>query len=191
MKNNILIVLLVVIAVLFFQRECSRPEPVTLLVPHFIYDTTIVENTIKPEPIITIVPGDTVYISDTVYVTSDDVPPYIWEVISEHYSRKFYEEVLINDSSAYLRIGVELFKNNVEDLNYSFINRRPIDVICPECPTIRNKWFIGGTISGSPTQFGAGPSAALLTRRDNLYSYNYDIINGVHSVSMFYKLSFR
>ena len=191
MERTFFVVILILISLLFLQRECSRPEPTTLLVPHFIYDTTIVENTIKPEPITTIVPGDTVYISDTVYVTSDDMPSHVWDIISEHFTRKFYDEVLLNDSSAYLKVGVELFRNNVENLNYSFINRRPVDVICPECPTIRNKWFIGGTISGSPTQFGAGPSAALLTRRDNLYSYNYDIINGVHSVSMFYKLSFK
>ena len=191
MERTFFVVILILISLLFLQRECSRPEPVTLLVPHFIYDTTIVEKTIKPDPVTVQLPGDTVFISDTVYIASDDVPPHIWDVISEHYSRKFYEEVLMNDSSAYLRIGVELFKNNVEDLSYSFINRRPIDIICPECPTIRNKWFIGGAVSGNPIQFGAGPSLALLTRRDNLYSYNYDIINNVHSISMYYKLSFR
>ena len=191
MERTFFVVILILISLLFLQRECSRPEPNTLLVPHFIYDTIIVENTIKPDPITIIVPGDTVFISDTVYITEADVPQHVWDIISEHYSRKFYEEVLINDSSAYLRVGVELFKNNVEDLSYSFINRRPIDIVCPECPTIRNKWFIGGTILGSPAQFGAGPSVALLTRRDGLYSYSYDVVNKNHSISIFYKLNFK
>lgn len=191
MERAFFIIILILIGLLFLQRECTRPEPTTLLVPHFIYDTTIVEKIIKPDPISVITPGDTVYISDTVYITSGDVPLYIWDIIAEHYSRKTYDEVLINDSSAYFKIGIELFKNNVEDLKYSFINRRPVDIICPECPSPRNKWFIGGAVSGSPTQFGAGPTLGLVTKRDNLYTYTYDVINNTHQASLFWKLSFK
>lgn len=195
MRNNspILIVLLVVVLILFLQRECTRQSVVETPTPEpvYIYDTITLVDTIVPEPILVTLPGDTIKTTDTIFINDGSISDNMWNVLEAHFTRKFYNEVLIDDSSAYFKLNFELYTNDVHNLNYVFLNKRPVEVICPEIPKNRTKLFVGGNISGNPTTFGAGPSVALLTRKDNLYSYNYNIINNVHSVSMYYKLKFR
>ena len=50
------------------------------------------------------------------------------------------------------------------------------------------KIFGGLEIGGSKNQFNFGPKISLLSKRDLLYSYNYDIINNTHNVSFMYKI---
>ena len=48
--------------------------------------------------------------------------------------------------------------------------------------------FAGLEIGGSKAQFNFGPKISLLSRKDLLYSYNYDIINRTHNLSFMYKI---
>ena len=191
MKNNILIVLLIVIVTLFIQRECSRPEPTVLIQPEFIFDTDTIVKTIKPEPVYITIPGDTIVTRDTVFINDGSTSEHFWNVLSDYYTRKFYDEVLLDDSSAYILVKLELFNNDLKRVDLNFVNRRPVDIICPEPYKPVNKLFIGGGVSGNLDTFGAGPAVALNTKRDNLYTYQYDVINKTHHVSTFWKLSFR
>ena len=52
----------------------------------------------------------------------------------------------------------------------------------------RFKMFAGLEIGGSKAQFNFGPKISLLSRKDLLYSYNYDIINRTHNLSFMYKI---
>ncbi len=51
------------------------------------------------------------------------------------------------------------------------------------------KVFGGLEIGGSGNQFNFGPKVSILTKKDLLYSYNYDVINRTHNISFVYKIN--
>lgn len=189
MKNNILIVLLVVIGLLFLQRECSRPSgdiSIPTINVTWEYDSVRVVDSIPyPEPYEVITT-----LWDTVYKYRDVDTAAI---LRDYFTIKVYEDTLVNTSDLLVTLKDSVHQNRLwgeRVVNYK--NFRPVDAeIDVECPEIRNKWFIGGTVLGTKTKFGAGPAFGLVTKRDNLYTYSYDVINNTHNASMYWKISFK
>lgn len=54
--------------------------------------------------------------------------------------------------------------------------------------TNKLKIFAGLEIGGSKEQFNFGPKISVLSKKDLLYSYNYDLINNTHNISFAYKI---
>lgn len=175
---------------LFLQRECASVQTVEVPVETVVYDTIRDSIIITPEPVLIEIPGDTIYTRDTVYVNDGTLPDAVWNIVSDYYSTKHFKDTLLNDTSLFIAVNTSVLENRIENMSLFYENRTK-QVICPEPLMPKNKLFIGGQLLGSPTQFGAGPSLALLTKRDGLYVYNYDLINNTHGISIFYKLSLK
>lgn len=188
MKNNILIVLLIVIGVLFIQRECSRPtpaEPETIV--EYIYDTIIDIDTVNipvPYEVVTTV-WDTI-----IKYELQDVDTA--EILRDYFAVRLYSDTIINNDELRVVLNDSVHQNRLwGERVVEYQNFRPVSAECPECPKPATKVFIGGSILGSPTQFGAGPTVGLLTKRDNLYTLDYDVLNKTYKVSMYWKLKFN
>lgn len=190
-NSTIWSVIIILILTVFLQRECTRPVPTIVEKPIYIYERDTIKGDSIPYPVYVSIPGDTIKTRDTIYINDGSMPKDVWDIMVDYHSVKYYDNILVDDSSAYFKLYYSLYANATRSLNFEFVNKRPIDIICPEPYTPRNKLFIGGGVVGNLDTFGAGPAIALNTKRDNLYTYQYDAINKTHHVSTFWKLSFR
>jgi hypothetical protein len=188
MKNNILIVLLIIIGILFIQRECSRPSGEIITPDPIIiwkYDSIpVIDSVPYPVPIV-----ETIW--DTVwrYREIDTLA-----ILRDYFAFRIYEDTIINSSELLVAVRDSVHQNRLWGSRIvTYQNFRPVDaeVICPECPKPTHKLFIGGTVLGNISTFGAGPSLGLVTKKDNMYTYTYDVINKTHNISTYWKIYFK
>ncbi len=187
------IIILALFLLLLFIQFCDRTvEPVET------------ETIIKIERDSVYIPGK----SDTVFFEKQ--VPYIVEV--PVYKYKYIDRVdsitrdttrtyvtNVEDSLISGTITTELNKDSClvqrQFLNYTpkfpqYIYRTDTIKISERITIQKNrfKMFAGLEIGGSKAQFNFGPKISLLSRKDLLYSYNYDIINRTHNLSFMYKI---
>ncbi|NCD07540.1 MAG: hypothetical protein EOL97_15640 [Spirochaetia bacterium] len=174
-----IIVILVLVIALILTKQCQRcpvcPEPTTTVITKTdtIRDTTVITKTIYK-----LLPKDTVYIEVPTDVDTD-------EILKDYYAKKYYNNIYLDDTSAYIGIEDTVFKNEIYSSKLTFINRRPTIIntttyvtqydICEPCKQFNIG--VGGLIGGYTDKFGAGPSIMLTTNKKASYSASYDIIN--------------
>ena len=188
--KDLLLTLLVVIVILFIQRECSRDTVITdpEVTIEYIYDSIPVEKIVEVP-----VPYKVIYTEYDTIIKTEYLPVDTVAILRDYFAFRIYKDTIIDTEDLRVVLRDTIHQNRIwSERVVSYQNFRPIDVnVQVECPTIRNKWFIGGNIGGSPEVFGAGPSLSLVTKKDNMYHYNYDIINNVHSIGLLWKITFR
>ncbi len=195
LKENWLykIIILALFLLLLFIQFCDRTvEPVET------------ETIIKIERDSVYIPGK----SDTVFFEKQ--VPYIVEV-------PVYKYKYIDRIDSITRDTTRIYKTPIEDslisgtiitelnkdsciigkqlLSYTpkfpqYIFKTDTIRITQETTILRNKLkiFAGLEIGGSKEQFNFGPKVCILSKKDLLYSYNYDIINRTHNLSFVYKI---
>ena len=187
------IIILALFLLLLFIQFCDRTvEPVET------------ETIIKIERDSVYIPGksDTVFFEKQVpYIV--EVPVYKYKYIDriDSITRDTTRTYITNieDSLISGTITTELNKDSClvqrQFLNYTpkfprYIYRTDTIKISERITIQKNrfKMFAGLEIGGSKAQFNFGPKISLLSRRDLLYSYNYDIINRTHNLSFMYKI---
>ena len=195
LKENWLykIIILALFLLLLFIQFCDRTvEPVET------------ETIIKIERDSIYIPGksDTVFFEKQVpYIV--EVPVYKYKYIDriDSITRDTTRTYVTNveDSLISGTITTELNKDSClvqrQFLNYTpkfpqYIYRTDTIKISVRIKIQKNrfKMFAGLEIGGSKAQFNFGPKISLLSRKDLLYSYNYDIINRTHNLSFMYKI---
>lgn len=172
------IIIILLLLIIFFQRECHRcpdlpPQSVITRVDT-IRDTLL----ITPPPI-TPKPPKIEYITipsivDTAYI------------IRDYFSRKYGEDTLIDTRDLFLTLRWEVQENKPTMFQPTIINRKPTTIIQHSIP--KNKYYAGINISGSKQSFSIAPSLALITKKESLYTLNYDLINKDISVGMYWKV---
>lgn len=191
-----LILLACAIIYIAFLRECSSPAVV--LDPIIIHDTipgdpypVEVEVTV-PEPYKVTVESSVID-SFFMEVDSTAIMAKCMALARDYYSHKDFEWILKNDTSAYAAVRFSTYMNSVDEKPiFEFQNRRPMAINTSITnPPPRFKMFIGINAGGNKDRFGLGLSIAALTKKDNLYSFNYDAINKELRLTMFWKISFR
>jgi hypothetical protein len=188
MKTTLTIIL-ILLALLFLQRECSRPDPQQLL-PDTIrittvrYDSVTIKKEIpKPYPVEKIVFKEIPANVDTAAILRD------------HFARNIYDRTFIDDSAALIRIIDTVHQNQLWGSQLEYKNRQPLTIhetyiIHPPTPQ-RFQLYAGGFITGNTETFGAGAAIFAKTRRDHLYGLGYDPINKTAQIHMQWKISLR
>ena len=160
------IMLLVVFAVWQRQSICelrnAKPETDTVIVESVHYDT------IYPTPI-TLVETDTVTLSevDTVYFNN----PVSLGVAKKFFSYNYYDDVLKDDSTGYVRIKSTVHKNTLEDREL-FFEARCQDKIITRYENKRELYFMP-SLMASPTSLGVHGSLKYKDKKYRLYGLNF------------------
>lgn len=184
----------VLLATLFFTRECQRPDPCPepTVTTDTIIKEIVVENTVeKPVP---------VYIHDSIPV---NLPIDTLQVVEDYYKYRVYDLKLKEDTMADLSLRAEVWKNELTRVKlYGEIHQKTI--IRTETRTEyidqkRRKVFFGAQIStefsrpGSEFSIQPGLAAAMMyqSKKDHAYSIGYDPFNRVAYGTFWYKISFK
>jgi len=195
MKNLIAYVIIgVLLATLFFTRECQRPEDPQK--PDVVIDTII----------------DTVYVDTVVekpvpYYIHDSFPVILpidtSQVVDDYYKYKVYKVMLKNDSTAKLELEASVYKNELDRVKLSgtihnrvIIRTETIEKIIPER---RKKVFVGAQVSSqfevldSELKINPGLAIGLMyqSKKDHAYSIGYDPFNKAVYGTVWYKISFK
>lgn len=182
-----LTILLVLVGLLFLQRECHRcPEPTiindTITIPGDPFPVLV--NVGQPDPVFVDVP----YIIPAVIDTM--------ALIVDYYSKVHYADTLKNDTSALIAVFEEVTGNRIVNRSYSFQNRRSTQIIhnTTILPEEKEKLrvYAGAMLSMTPEQsFDLGPSVFMTTPKGYGYSYAYGINQKTHTITLVWKISLR
>ena len=168
---------------LFLQKECHRcPEPTVIVRVDTAYKYDSIPYT--PAPMIP-KPG----------IVVPQAPPKMVDslaVVMAYFAVRQGTDTLVNDDRYLISMRWAVSENKPTFFQPTIVNRLPTTIISHttiEKP--RNKVFAGIGVGGSPNSFGIAPSVALFTKRENLYTAGYDVINKDFYVTFFYKIKLR
>ena len=178
--------------VIFLLRQCTpQPEQPTNNNSHH---SDTVTDTIRIHDTITIhTPPQTIF--DTVYPkipfdTLALIQDYFKVIISNDTLRGENYEVAIEDVISRNRIQKRSAVVTVKEVLTTI---HEIDSIyyTTECPKPRTKVYAGFGVGGWVDKAGFAPAIAVQTKKDNLYSAEYDIINKIAWVHTYWKIKLR
>lgn len=184
----------ILVMLLFFTRQCSPgcPEPVikethdTIPGDSIPYEVEVP----KPYPVFQKVPPDTFWKdADTAAILAA-----CHGMAVDYNTRRMYDQILLDDTSALVRLIDTVFQNGLQGRKLIFQNRRAT-VINNTYVTYgdkpRNQVFIGPAIGRSLDRFAVGGQVLLVGKKNMAYSYTYDALNNDHYIGLLYKISFR
>lgn len=191
MKNTPWIIILILVAVIIFQRSCKNcncPEITvttdTIILPG---DTVFTETELPvPLPVYIKQPGDTLYIYEQINVDTA-------AILKDYFALRFYKDTLKDDTSAFVQHNYTVTQNQVSKSKLIFKNRRPKTYITQTLSPVESrkmKFFGGLSVYHRYMNIGIAPTAGLLTKNDHLYTLQYDIFNKDFEFSIFWKISF-
>lgn len=177
------------IALLFLQRQCTR-EPKTTNT-HTV-DTITVIKTIHDTKTVYIPGINTV---DTVY---SEFPFDTLDLIADYFAVKVSNDTIKGENYS-IAIRDVITRNRIQsrkataDINIITKTIHEVDSIfyTPDCPKLRHKVYAGIGIGGWTDKVGFAPSLALNTKKDNLYTASYDVINKTAWLSMYWKIRLK
>ena len=185
MKSAPWIIILILLGVIFLQRECtpSLDYPDS---PEVIYDTVFD----------TIVYSTTVYIPQPVYRDTGSthwrlLPVDTLQILSDYFARFAYQDTLQNDSNAIIVVTDTISQNRITYRHpqitlFPHLIRETTVVKLPS--PIRRKLFVGLNIGRNPHQFSLAPTLMYLSRKQTAYSFSYDVLSGDVFIGMYWKL---
>lgn len=201
MKSTLTIIL-ILLALLFLQRECSRPPahypvPDTIRITRVEYDSFPYDKPIpKPYPVEVIRVDTFPSIVDTALILHD------------FFAKNIYNRTLLDDSVAYIALLDTVTQNQLQNSHLTYKNRRPTIIenttIIHPPPPQRFQLYAGGFLQSrifpaanpvaepaeAPTiSFGASLFAK--TRRDHLYGIGYDPINKNAQLNILWKIKLK
>lgn len=157
-----------------------KPKIEIEYVPRIVRDT-IRDSIPRPYEVIKWKKGDPVEVHDSIYLPSE----LGWEdtiAIAEAYSKlyeryastKFYDEVLKDDTAAYISLKEKVQFNSIFDRELTYENRTSVKQITHTVLSMSTRSFVMGMGSdGTRIRVGAG----WITRKNAFYNINYDPIN--------------
>lgn len=142
----------------------------------YVYNTKI--DTIKvsvPKPYKVV---EYKYETDTMFVdvTSSDsvaITQAYLELIKKHGEIKLYDDVLKDDSVAFVQLQEKVQFNTIKDRNLIFLSRVPTKVIT-NTKNIYTTSIVGGIEAGP---MGVEVGAGVVTKRNNILKISYDPVN--------------
>lgn len=192
------LIFVVLCGVVFFMYTCggrkqenaSQGSKSTKLSYFYRYDTTLrIVEVKKYYPVKEI-------IKIPVNIQDIEVDANIQNLINEYYSQIVYERVLLDDSTALIKVRDTVYMNGLNGALLSYINRKPtqINVVqTTEITPARNKVYLGGFIGCNVNldRFNAGVSIMLNTKKDKNYIISVDPFNKSATFGINFKISFR
>ena len=168
--------------VILWQRACTPPPQI---IDNSTFDTLIITDTI--------VYNDTTYIPKISYQVKIDTIIDTVEVIKEYYTKNYYQDTIINDTTAFVVIMDTVYKNEI-------ISRKRIvqtfpthiyttSIVHDKCKP-RLKLKVGFGIGGWQNKFGASGKLLIVTKKDHTYGISYDPINKYAEGSIYWTIKF-
>lgn len=185
MKSVSWIIIVILLGVIFLQRECA-PSLVCPECPEVTYDTIFD----------TIVYSNSVYIPQPVYRDTGSthwrlVPVDTLQILSDYFARIGYCDTIKNDSNAIIVITDTISQNQIT-YRYSKIKLFPHlikETTVVKLPSpMRRKLFVGLNIGRNPLQFSLSPTLMYLSKKQTAYSFSYDVLSGDVSLGVYWKL---
>ena len=178
MKYIPYVFILILLGYIVFLQQCTpKPNPV------YITDTITYRDTAYIPQL------DSIYITDTLYL--DSIIREIIEreridtviIFREHFTLNTYQDTILNDSNGFIVISDTLYRNKIKS-RLTSIKLYPQRIK----PTLLTKYYIGGGINGGANRLGLNVSVAMVTKKDYLYQFQYDLLNKEISFNLYIKL---
>lgn len=185
---QLLVVFLLLVIFLLMQCTPKPKQPTSSHSVDTITDTIYIHDTI-----IAYTPAQTIF--DTVYPeipfdTLALIQDYFKVIISNDTLRGGNYEVAIEDVITRNRIQKRSAVVTVKEVITTI---HEIDSIyyTTECPKLKTKVYAGFGVGGWTDKAGFAPAIAVNTKKDNLYTAEYDIINKIAWIHTYWKIRLR
>jgi hypothetical protein len=186
----IIIALVGVVVFLLMLKDCGGGNTTTKTI--FKTDTLIIKG--DPYPVTKVVTHRPA--PEIVYVP---VPEKVdtAKILKDYYAKKYYSNVLQDDSSAFISVNDTITQNELSGRSYTFQNRRTTSIVINNTTshvTMRHPLFrLGVGLTGLYTgkSFDLGVGATLVTRPGLYVGYSFFAINRGHAANVGWIISFR
>ena len=191
MKSASYIIIIVLLAIIFLQRECNTS-----------IDNTDCNNTV--EVVIDTI-HDTVEILSVQYVPSIsyiDTGSVLWKyhtidtalILSDYFSKYYYQDTILNDTFGLIILRDTITQNKISYRNpHISIYPRLIKqtTLLKQVAPPKAKLFLGLGLGRNLTHFSLSPSLMLITKKETAYSLSYDLLNHDIYFTMYWKIRLR
>jgi|2_EtaG_2_1085320.scaffolds.fasta_scaffold23848_4 hypothetical protein len=179
LKNLPYLFILILIGYIIFLRECTPAR----IVNHYTTDTIVYNDTAYVPKLDTtyLTKVDTVYLDSIILKTIETERIDTVYLLREHFTKNFYTDTILNDSKGLIVVNDTLYRNRIK----SRLNQIKI---FSHKPKVSNHYYIGMGVIGSSDRMGLMAQGGLLTKKRNLYTIGYDVINKDISLSFYIKL---
>jgi len=179
----------ILVILLVLQRQCT-PEPKT--VSSHTVDTVTVVKTIHDTKTAYIPGINTV---DTIY---PEFPFDTLDMIADYFAVKVSNDTIKGENYS-VAIRDVISRNRIQsrkataDINVIIQTIHETDSIyyTTDCPKPKAKVYAGIGIGGWTDKVGFAPSLAFNTKKDNLYTVSYDVVNQTAWLSMYWKIRLK
>jgi len=192
MKTLPWILIIVLMALLFLQRECHHCpecEPVakvdttkTVRVDSFAYPVSVYKPMAVPANNFIFAFGSRLSRADSL------------KIFNVFFSRYYYIDTLVNDTNALLILEDSVYQNQIVWRKKTFqifpktvFQTRFVNVAADPS----RKFFAGVGVGRKPTEFSLSPSLMYISKRENAYTLSYDLINQDIYFTIFWKIKFH
>lgn len=191
MKSAPWIIIIVLLGIIFLQRECNPsikktdPNHNIVVLIDTIYDTVEVLSVQYVPRISYIDTGSVVWRYHTIDTAL---------ILSDYFSKYYYQDTLLNDSNALIILVDSITQNRIS-------YRKPQIRLYPrlikqttfvkQVSQPKTKLLVGIGIGRNSIHFALSPSLMLITKKQTAYSLSYDLINRDVYFTMYWKLRFR
>ena len=191
MKSASYIIIIVLLAIIFLQRECNTS-----------IDDTDCNHTV--EVLIDTI-HDTVEILSVQYVPSIsyiDTGSVLWKyhtidtalILSDYFSKYYYQDTILNDTFGLIILRDTITQNKISYRNpHISIYPRLIKqtTLLKQVAPPKAKLFLGLGLGRNLTHFSLSPSLMLITKKETAYSLSYDLLNHDIYFTMYWKIRLR
>ena len=178
MKYIPYVFILILLGYIVFLQQCTpKPDPV------YITDTITYTDTAYIPQIDTLKFTDTVYLDSIIrqIIIKEKLDTVV--IFREFFSLNTYKDTILDDSNGLIVVNDTLYKNKIKS-RYNQIKLYPQRIK----PTLLTKYYIGGGINGGANRLGLNVSVAMVTKKDYLYQFQYDLLNKEISFNLYIKL---
>lgn len=182
---NYLLVIGVLVAIIILDRSCG----VDKICPKVTSDTITIVQTVRDtfhvkSPVII----KTVRFADTITLSRTDT----LRIVETFLDTTFYGQTFEDENLTAIVSGT-VTRNQLIDLGLTYEFNKSTTTITNTIEKPRFKLFAGVSINGGINSFGAGPSLAILTKGDHLYTLSNDVFGMQPNLSagVFWKISLR
>ena len=178
LKNYTMFVVIAVLLIIIYFKSNSIQRLRTKLAEkpkiEYVYNTktdTIIQKVVEPKT--TIVYKDKhILIHDTLSLTNADsaqIAEAYASLYTEYHSKKIYDDVLKDDSLAYIKLYEEVSQNAISNRKLEYQDKTPVIKIT-NTVTERKFSIIGGLEAGDGVKIGTG----VVTNKNAVFTIAYD-----------------
>lgn len=187
------IVIIFLLLVIFFQRECNsnlheksfNDHTVEVVVHDTVTDTVIIESVSYKPYYVYKDTGSTKYII---------LPIDTLKVISDYYSKYFCTDTLQNDSNALIIVEDTILMNRI-------VSRKSLVQVYPRTlsqtklvtinPKLKGRLLLGTQVCFHSNSAGFAPSLLYQSKKQSVISFSYDIFNNDFIVGFYWPIRLK